>query len=123
MVPVDLNLAFAQIPNDLDENSASDLSEPVVPVFDSNNKADKSIMVTIKFTALNRAEYVEGDVSYGPPPRNDGDPPLLWIEIYDYNGGILQQFNYWHPLYNFEFQDDGSEYLNVSQNRPFCISI
>jgi hypothetical protein len=113
---VDLNLAYAQISNDLDENGGSDLSEAVVPAFDFDNNFDKSIMVLLNFTALNKAEFVGGDVSYGPPHSNIGNPDSLRLQIYDYNGDILEQFNYWHPLYNFEFQDDGNEYLNISQS-------
>jgi hypothetical protein len=116
IVPVDLNLAYSQTPNNLDENNGDDLSEAVAPAFDFNNNFDKSIVVLLNFTEINKAEFVDSDVSYGPPHSNIGNPPSLRVQIYDYSGGIIQQFNYWHPLFYFEFQEGGNEYLNISQN-------
>src|SRR5215204_5587342 len=116
IVPVDPNFAYAQVPNNLDETNGDDLSDATVPTFDFNNNFDKSIVVLLEFTALNEAEFVGSDVSYGPPRSNIGNPPSLRVQIYDYSGDIIQQFFYWHPLFYFEFQEDGSEYLKVSQN-------
>ena len=116
IVQVDPNLAYSQTPNNLDENNGDDLSEAVVPAFDFNNNFDKSIVVLLNFTELNKAEFVDSDVSYGPPHSNIGNPPSLRLQIYDYSGGIIQQFNYWHPLFYFEFQEGGNEHLNHSQN-------
>jgi hypothetical protein len=112
IVPVDLNLAYSQTPNNLDENNGDDLSEAVAPAFDFNNNFDKSIVVLLNFTELNKAEFVDSGISYGPPHSNIGNPPSLRLQIYDYSGGIIQQFNYWHPLFYFEFQEGGNEYLN-----------
>jgi hypothetical protein len=112
MVLVGLNLAYAQIPEDREDD---DLTQTTVPEFDFNN-ANKSTVVLLNFTALNKAEFVAVGVSYGPPHSNIGNPPLLRVQIYDYNGAIIQQFNYWHPLFALEFQEDGKEYLKMLPN-------
>src|SRR5215211_2044981 len=106
-----LNLAYAQIPNNRD-----DLNQAIVPEYDFNNNLDKSMVVLLNFTALNKAEFVAANVSYEPPHSNTGNPPLLLVQIYDYNGNIIQQFNYWHPLFALEFQEDGNEYLKILPN-------
>src|SRR5215211_181125 len=111
MVLVSLNLAYAQTPNNGD-----DLNQTAVPEFDFNNVVDKSMVVLLNFTALNKAEFVDVGVSYGPPHSNIGNPPLLRVQIYDYNGAIIQQFNYWHPLFALEFQEDSKEYLKILPN-------
>src|SRR5215208_6155393 len=113
MVLVGINLAYAQIPNNGDND---DLNQAAVPEYDFNNNVDKSMVVLLKFTALNKAEFVSTGVSYGPPHSNIGNPPLLRVQIYDYNGAIIQQFNYWHPLFALEFQEDGKEYLKILPN-------
>src|SRR5918996_751571 len=111
MVLVGLNLAYAQIPNNRD-----DLNQAAVPEYDFNNNVNKSMVVLLNFTALNKAEFVAVSVSYGPPHSNIGNPPLLRVQIYDYNGDTIQQFNYWHPLFALEFQEDGKEYLKILPN-------
>src|SRR5215208_1348175 len=111
MVLVGSNLAYAQLPDNRDD----ELTQTAVPEFDFNN-ANKSMVVLLKFTALNKAEFVGVGVSYGPPHSNIGNPPLLRVQIYDYNGTIIQQFNYWHPLFALEFQEDGKEYLKILPN-------
>src|SRR5215212_6386824 len=104
------NLAYAQIPDNRD-----DLTRAAVPEFDFNN-VDKSMVVLLNFTALNKAEFVATGVSYGPPHSNIGNPPLLRVQIYAYNGDLIQQFNYWHPLFALEFQEDGKEYHKILSN-------
>src|SRR5215217_761893 len=111
MVLVGPNLAYAQLPDNRDD----ELTQTAVPEFDFNN-ANKSMVVLLNFTALNKAEFVGVGVSYGPPHSNIGNPPLLRVQIYDYNGTIIQQFNYWHPLFALEFQEDGKEYLKILPN-------
>src|SRR5215216_2400827 len=111
MVLVGPNLAYAQLPDNRDD----ELTQTAVPEFDFNN-ANKSMVVLLNFTALNKAEFVGVGVSYGPPHSNIGNPPLLRVQIYDYNGAIIQQFNYWHPLFAHEFQEDGKEYLKILPN-------
>src|SRR5215216_2172739 len=111
MVLVGPNLAYAQIPDNRDD----DLTQTAVPEFDFNN-ANKSMVVLLNFTSLNKAEFVGVGVSYGPPHSNIGNPPLLRVQIYDYNGTIIQQLNYWHPLFALEFQEDGKEYLKILPN-------
>src|SRR5215217_6195624 len=111
MVLVGPNLAYAQLPDNRDD----ELTQTAVPEFDFNN-ANKSMVVLLNFTALNKAEFVGVGISYGPPHSNIGNPPLLRVQIYDYNGTIIQQFNYWHPLFALEFQEDGKEYLKILPN-------
>src|SRR5215204_7037868 len=111
MVLVGPNLAYAQLPDNRDD----ELTQTAVPEFDFND-ANKSMVVLLNFTALNKAEFVGVGVSYGPPHSNIGNPPLLRVQIYDYNGTIIQQFNYWHPLFALEFQEDGKEYLKILPN-------
>jgi hypothetical protein len=111
MVLVVSNLAYAQLP----DNNRDDLTQAAVPAFDFNN-TDKSMVVLLKFTALNKAEFVATGVAYGPPHSNSGNPPVLRVQIYDYGGGIIQQFNYWHPLFALEFQEDGKDYLEILPN-------
>jgi hypothetical protein len=55
-------------------------------------------------------------VSYGLPHSNIGNPPLLKVQLYNYSGSIIQQFNYWHPLYALQFQDDGKDHLQILPN-------
>jgi hypothetical protein len=120
IVPAGPYAAYAQIRNNnnnnTDENNGDDLSGATVPPYDFDNNVDKSIVVLLKFTALNKAEFVGSDVSYGPPRSNIANPPSLKVQIYDYSGDIIQQFYYWHPLFYFEFQQDGSESFGVSQS-------
>ena len=111
VVLIGLNLAYAQIPNNRD-----DLNQAIVPEYDFNNNLDKSMVVLLNFTALNKAEFVATNVSYEPPHSNIGNPPLLRVQIYDYNGNTIQQFSYWHPLFALEFQEDGNEYLKILPN-------
>jgi hypothetical protein len=69
------SLAYAQVPGNLDENNGADLSTATGPTYDFKNSDDKSIVVLLKFTALNKAEFAGSDVSYGPPRKNIGNPP------------------------------------------------
>src|SRR5919198_2140605 len=112
MVLVDPNLAYAQIPNNNTNNTRDDPTQAVAPTFDFNN-TQKSMVVLLKFTALNKAEFVASGISYGPPHSNIGNPPLLKVQLYDYGGSVIQQFNYWHPLFAFEFQEDGKDHLRI----------
>src|SRR5215217_7947095 len=115
-VPVDLNLAYGQTPNNSDgDNNRDNLTQPAVPASDFNN-INKSIVVLLNFTALNKAEFASSTVDYGPSHSNIGNPPQLRVQNYDYGGRIIQQFNYWHPLFALEFQEDGKEYLKILPN-------
>ena len=115
-MPVNSNPAYGQTSNNRDEdNNSDDLTQPVIPAFDFNN-INKSIVVLLNFTALNKAEFVSSAVDYVPPHSNIGNPPLLRIQNYDYSGRIIQQFNFWHPLFVFEFQEDGKEYHKILPN-------
>src|SRR5215218_11151425 len=111
MVLVGPNLAYAQIPDNRDD----DLTQPAVPASDFDN-INKSIVVLLNFTALNKAEFASSTVDYGPSHSNIGNPPQLRVQNYDYGGRIIQQFNYWHPLFALEFQEDGKEYLKILPN-------
>jgi hypothetical protein len=83
-----------------------------------NNVSDtgKSIVVRLNFTDLNVAEFLSADVAFGDAHANFGNPPLLEVEVFDDSGNLIQNFNYWHPLWTFQMREDGREALTILQN-------
>jgi hypothetical protein len=80
---------------------------------DDITNTDKSLVVRLNFTDLTAAEFVSADVSFGDAHTNFGNPPLLGVQAYDYSGNVIQDFNYWHPLWAFDMKEDGHEALRI----------
>src|SRR5215212_2118506 len=77
---------------------------------------DKSIVVRLNFTDLNVADFLSADVSFGEAHANIGNPPLLKVELFDNSGNEIKNFNYWHPQWAFQVNEDGREGLTILPN-------
>jgi hypothetical protein len=105
-----INFAFSQPVDD----RIDDPSQAEIPVFDFN-MANKSFVVLLEFTNLTEARFVSSNVSFGLAPSHIGDPPLLRAQILDNSNKIIQEFNHWHPLWTFVYDDD-TESLIIQPN-------
>ena len=76
----------------------------------SNQDSSKTIVVTLDFQN-SRVTGHTTDVVFGHAPLRLGNPPLLRIDLFDFRGSLVEQFNAWHPLWTFVTDDTGSEHL------------
>lgn len=51
------------------------------------------------------------NVVFGHAPARIGNPSLLRIDLFDFRGNFVEQFNAWNPLWTFFTDDTGSERL------------
>jgi len=79
-------------------------TEPI-PVFEFPDSA-QSIVLRVLFNSPTDVELVDWEVSDWPAPARVGQPPHISVEVFDDVGGLLEQFNSWHPLWIEDFGDD-----------------
>ena len=79
-------------------------TEPI-PVFEFPDSA-QSIVLRVLFNSPTDVELVDWEVSDWPAPARVGQPPHISVEVFDDVGGLLEQFNSWHPLWTEDFGDD-----------------
>lgn len=75
----------------------------------------KAVVVNLNFINRTDAELVSGLVSLGTPSTNIANPPLLRVQVFDYRGQLVDEFNSWHPLWAFTYED-GRESLRILPN-------
>jgi hypothetical protein len=72
--------------------------EEPIPEFDWDDQG-KAVVVHLHFSGFDQAEVERAEVIVGIPPVRIGNPPLLGIELQDLGGALLDEFNWWHPLF------------------------
>ena len=75
-----------------------------------------SIVARVQFNSPTDVEFLSGVVSKAPPPARIGGPPLIEVEVLDVDGGLLEEFNDWHPLWVEQEGDDGEYEMIVKES-------
>ena len=88
--------------------------DPIPPPLNSRDLA-KTVVVNLNFEN-GRVTGHTANVVFGHSPGRIGNPPLLRIDLFDFHGTLVDQFNAWHPLWTFVTDETGSEHLVVSSN-------
>jgi hypothetical protein len=71
-------------------------ADTIPPPLDSQISA-KTIVVNLNFQN-GRVTGSSADVVFGHAPGRIGNPPLLQVDVFDFQGNAVEQFNAWHPL-------------------------
>jgi hypothetical protein len=79
--------------------------QPELEAFD----ARKSVVVTLTFDGRTDVSVDNVEVGFGGAPARLGNPPLLRIDLVDGEGGSLDTFDAWHPLWVFQEGPAGGE--------------
>jgi hypothetical protein len=72
----------------------------------------KTIVDEFSFQNGRVTEY-STDVVFGHAPARLGNPPLVQINLFDFRGNLVEQFNGWHPLWTFVRDDLDLEHLII----------
>lgn len=84
----------------------------IPPRLDSVDSA-KTIVVNFDFQN-GRVTAHTVNLVFGHAPGRIGNPPLLRIDLFDFQGNAVEQFNAWHPLWTFVLDGTGGEHLIMS---------
>ena len=85
---------------------------PTIEVFTSA----QSIVTRVIFNGPTDVELLGGNISFAPAPARVGSPPLIHIEVLDVDGGLLEEFNAWHPLWVEGEGDNGQLETTVEES-------
>jgi hypothetical protein len=102
---------LAQVP----DTSSSDPRTAPIPELDFDDPS-KSMVVRLNFINRTDVEFNSAKVTFERPHTHIGDPPLLRVQIFDDKGHLVDEFNAWHPLWAFQYEEDGSESLIILPN-------
>lgn len=75
----------------------------------------QSIVFKVAFNSPTDVELIGAEVTNSPPPARIGGPPLISVEVFDGPGGLIEQFNEWHPLW-VEHEDDNGQHEMTVEN-------
>jgi len=95
-------LAFTRVPV-----WAVDPGQEPVPELDADlrDRQTKAVIVRLDFDGRDQVSLRSAKVVYEQPHVRIGDPPLLHIRLLDDGGQVLEEFNAWHPLWSFVWED------------------
>jgi hypothetical protein len=83
-----------------------------IPTFDYDNQ-EKAIVVGFHFTGPLNVELESVEIVPGPARGRVGEPALLNVEFFDLDNTSIEQFNAWHPLWLFTYDDLSQDHLTI----------
>lgn len=89
-----------------------DPGQDPIPTFDYQSQ-EKAIVVGFYFSSPLDAELQSVEIVPGPARGRAGEPALLNVEFFDLNDNLLENFNAWHPLWLFTYDDSTQDYLVI----------
>jgi hypothetical protein len=94
--------------------AAGDPSDPL-PQFDASMD-EKHFRAVVDFRDRETASLPSVEVRFGIARGRIGNPPLLRLRVLDSRGSPLQEFNEWHPLWEFHWNEAAQESLLVKSS-------
>lgn len=93
------------------------------PEFDYDDQS-KTVIVRLEFEDREVVNLESTFVTYNQTYTRLGDPPLLRIKLFDEDNNLIEEFNAWHPMWEFGWENDGesriiSEYESGQFAFPF----
>lgn len=91
---------------------ATDPGAQPIPLPDLDPES-KAVVAILNFTGDAEAEMTSAEVVFGRASGKAGNPPLLRVELRDYRGLFLEQYDEWDPRWVFAETEAAGESLHV----------